>query len=406
MIKFILAYIKLYKFITEREDCMKRKFKLLFFMLCIVITAAAAYTIYTTAGSSKTTYVAFGDSIAAGYGLEGYAGSREAPPADSYQALVGSFLKTEPVNFAITGDDSTDCLEILDSGTADKALSDAGVITVSIGSNDLLKPFTRIAKEAFGITEGSSMDYSSLEDYYASFKNSSWIDILAMANGLTDKIRDNKELHDKAQAFSGNFNQIINTLSEKAPQAEIYVTNIYNPYKDVLVIGDLADTYIQELNNAFTDTSGNYTLIDAYTLFAKENLSNVKFDISDLGNINLDPHPSKKGHAKIASAILDALNAKHSPEPANITQIKSTAKNTVNIKLSCPSGKSGYDIKFASSKNGKWAMLQDTPSNKNQIKSAKLKSGKTYYFKARSYNNVNGVKYYSKFSKAKKIKIK
>ena len=341
-------------------------------MLCIAITAAIAYTICTNAGSSKTTYVAFGDSIAAGYGLEGYTDNGTVPPAHSYQALVGSFLKTEPVNFAITGDDSTSCIEILDSGNADKALSDADVITVSIGSNDLLKPFIRIAKEAFGITEGSSMDYSSLEDYYASFKNSSWIDMLAMANDL----------------------------------AEIYVTNIYNPYKDVLVMGDLADAYIHELNNAFTDNSGNYTLIDTYTLFAKENLSNVKFDISDLGNINLDPHPSKEGHAKIASAILDALNAKHSPEPADITQIKSTAKNTITIKLSCPSGKSGYDIKFASSKNGKWASLQDTPRNKNQIKSAKLKSGKTYYFKARSYNNVNGVKYYSKFSKAKKTKIK
>lgn len=390
----------------EREDYMKKKFKPLLFMLCIAITAAIAYTICTNAGSSKTTYVAFGDSIAAGYGLEGYTDNGTVPPAHSYQALVGSFLKTEPVNFAITGDDSTSCIEILDSGNADKALSDADVITVSIGSNDLLKPFIRIAKEAFGITEGSSMDYSSLEDYYASFKNSSWIDMLAMANDLADKIRDNKELHEKAQAFSSNFDQIINTLKEKAPQAEIYVTNIYNPYKDVLVMGDLADAYIHELNNAFTDTSGNYTLIDTYTLFAKENLSNVKFDISDLGNINLDPHPSKEGHAKIASAILDALNAKHSPEPADITQIKSTAKNTITIKLSCPSGKSGYDIKFASSKNGKWARLQDTPRNKNQIKSAKLKSGKTYYFKARSYNNVNGVKYYSKFSKAKKTKIK
>lgn len=134
----------------------------------------------------------------------------------------------------------------------------------------------------------------------------------------------------------------------------------------------------------------------------RKNLSNVKFDISDLDNINLDPHPSKKGHDKIASAILDAIKEKYSPAPANINQLKSTAKNTITIKLSCTSGKSGYEIKFASSKDGKWTKLKDTSKNANSIKSGKLKSGKTYYFRARSYNNINGVKYYSKPGKVKR----
>ncbi|MDE6616963.1 MAG: fibronectin type III domain-containing protein, partial [Lachnospiraceae bacterium] len=184
------------------------------------------------------------------------------------------------------------------------------------------------------------------------------------------------------------------------------VTNIYNPYKDVMVLGNSADTYIKEINNAFTDNSGSYTLIDLYTLFAKENLVNTKFDISSLDNINLDPHPSKEGHARIASAIIEALNVKHAPSEVKTGQVKSTAKNTITIKLSCPSGKSGYEIEFAPSEDGKWKKLKDTSKNKIQIKSGKLKSGKTYYFRARSYNNLNGVKYYSGYSKAKKAKIK
>ncbi len=56
--------------------------------------------------------------------------------------------------------------------------------------------------------------------------------------------------------------------------------------------------------------------------------------------------------------------------------------------------------------NGKWKKLKDTSKNNNKIKSAKLKSGKTYYFRARSYNNLNGVKYYSGYSQVKKAKIK
>lgn len=386
---------------------MKKRIKPLLFLICMVSVAVMLYTMCSNARSSKTTYVALGDSIAAGYGLAGYSASQETPPADSYQSVLSRFLKTDAVNFAVTGDDSTDCINILNSGKADAALSDAGIITISIGSNDLLKPFIEIAKETFGITEvNGSMDISPVEDYYADFKDASLIDMLAIANDFADKLSDNKVLHEKAQGFSSNFNKIINILKEKAPQAEIYVTNIYNPYKDVMVLGSSADTYIREINNAFTDNSGSYTLIDLYTLFAKENLVNTKFDISSLDNINLDPHPSKEGHARIASAIIDALNSKHAPSEVKTGQVKSTAKNTVTIKLFCPSGKSGYEVEFAPSKDGKWKKLKDTSKDKIQIKSGKLKSGKTYYFRARSYNNLNGVKYYSGYSQAKKAKIK
>lgn len=386
---------------------MKKRIKPLLFLICMVSVAAMLYTMCSNARSSKATYVALGDSIAAGYGLAGYSASQETPPADSYQSVLSRFLKTDAVNFAVTGDDSTDCINILNSGKADAALSDAGIITISIGSNDLLKPFIEIAKETFGITEvNGSMDISPVEDYYADFKDASLIDMLAIANDFADKLSDNKVLHEKAQGFSSNFNKIINILKEKAPQAEIYVTNIYNPYKDVMVLGSSADTYIREINNAFTDNSGSYTLIDLYTLFAKENLVNTKFDISSLDNINLDPHPSKEGHTRIASAIIDALNSKHAPSKVKTGQVKSTAKNTVTIKLSCPSGKSGYEVEFAPSKDGKWKKLKDTSKDKIQIKSGKLKSGKTYYFRARSYNNLNGVKYYSGYSQAKKAKIK
>ncbi|MDE6616630.1 MAG: hypothetical protein K2K35_08675, partial [Lachnospiraceae bacterium] len=197
---------------------MKKRVKPLLFLICMASVAAILYTMCSNARSSKTTYVALGDSIAAGYGLPGYSASQETPPADSYQSVVSRFLKTDTVNFAVTGDDSTDCINILNSGKADAALSDAGIITISIGSNDLLKPFIEIVKETFGITEeNGNMDISSLEDYYADFKDASLIDMLAIANDFADKLSDNKVLHEKAQGFSSNFNEIINiTIFNKA----------------------------------------------------------------------------------------------------------------------------------------------------------------------------------------------
>lgn len=386
---------------------MKKKFKQLLFILCMVIAVTMSYTIFTHAGSSKTAYVAFGDSIAAGYGLEGYTADQDNPPADSYQSIISNFLKTSPANYAVTGDDSTDCINILESGNADNMLSEAGIITLSIGSNDLLKPFIEIVKETLGITEDiESLDPSLIEEYYSNLDASSILEITTIASKLSNELKDNAILHEKAQAFSDNFNKIIDIIKQKAPDATIYVTNIYNPYKDVMVLGEITETYIKEINTAFSKDSDNYTLIDLYTLFKNENLSNVKFNISDLSNINLDPHPSKEGHKRIAEIIIDSIEKKYAPAAASISQLKSTAKNTITIKLACKTDKSGYEIKFATSKNGRWNTLETSAKNTTKIKSSKLKPGKTYYIKARSFNEINGVKYYSQYSKIKKIQIK
>lgn len=386
---------------------MKKKIKQLLFILCMVIAVTMSYTLFTHAGSSKTTYVAFGDSIAAGYGLEGYTENQDTPPSDSYQSIISNFLKTIPANYAVTGSDSTDCINILESGSTDNILSSAGIITLSIGSNDLLKPFIEIVKDTLGITEDTeNLDPSLIEKYYSSLDASSILEITTIAAKLSNELKDNAILHEKTQAFQGNFNKIINIIKQKAPNASIYVTNIYNPYKDVMVLGDITETYVKEINNAFLKDSGNYTLIDLYTLFKNENLSNVKFNISDLSSINLDPHPSKEGHKRIAETVIASIEKAYAPATASISQLNSTAKNTITIKLSCKTDKSGYEIKFASSKDGKWTTLGTSAKNTTKIKSSKLKAGKTYYIKARSFNEINGVKYYSPYSKTKKIQIK
>lgn len=356
-------------------DCVKKRIKQTFFILCIIMSATMIYTIFTNAKSNKTTYVALGDSIAAGYGLDGYSSEEEVPPPDSYQAIVAKFLKTKPFNYAVSGDDSTDCIDILSSGIADDTLSKADIITISIGSNDLLKPFIEIVKQT-------------------------------PVNSLIIQLKNNKTLHEKAQAFSEKFNEILSLLKQKAPQAEIYVTNIYNPFNNVMILGESADTYIKEINKAFNMNSDNYTLIDLYTLFKKKNFTNVQFDISNLSNINLDPHPSKEGHREIATAIIDALNNKYAPDTPVITYAKSTSKNKITVNLSCATKNCGYEIKFSKSKNGKFNSLADVSKNKANIKSLNLKSKKTYYIKARCYNNINGTTYYSTYSKVKKVVIK
>lgn len=351
---------------------MSKRIKLIFFIICTIISITTIHIIFTTAKSNKTTYVALGDSIAAGYGLKGYLANQELPPDDSYQTIVANFLKTSPFNYAVSGDNSNDCINLLNLGTADTALKNADIITISIGSNDLLQPFVELVKE----------------------------------NGLTFKLKDYEILNQKIEEFYVNFDKIIKILKHKAPKAEIYVTNIYNPFNDVIILGEFADSYIRKINKIFNVDSDIYTVIDLYTLFKNNKLSNVEFHISDIKNINLDPHPSKKGHKEIAAAIIDALNKNHAPDTPKITNAKSTAKNKISVKFSCSAKKSGYEIKFSTSKNGKYRLLATVSKDKANIKSSKLKTGQKYYIQARCYNNINGVKYYSAYSKPSKIEVK
>ena len=64
----------------------------------------------------------------------------------------------------------------------------------------------------------------------------------------------------------------------------------------------------------------------------------------------------------------------------------------------------GYQIKYADNANFKNAGNANITSTSKTIK--KLKSGKTYYFKARAYKTVNGQKVYTNYSTVKKVKIK
>ena len=388
----------------------KKYLSLLPLAVFAIIVTIMIFSISGIADKTKeaTKYLAFGDSIAAGYGLEGYNDIQKTVPSDSYQAIVGQFLNTASINYAVTGDDSEDLLKLLVSGNADDDLNEADVITLSIGSNDLLGPLLDIVKETYGISDGVGGDtgYASLEEYFESLDMGSILKLLDVTKGLADKLKDNEVLHKKAQEFSDQFENIIELLKDKAPNAEIYVTNIYNPFREVNVLGEMAETYIQEINQAFKDDSDKYMLIDVYTAFSKGNFVNVRFDLSDIKNINLDPHPSKEGHAVIAGIIKDVMRTKHAPSVPSIKKLTSSKKNSITITLSCLSENSGYCIKYAASKNGSYKTLSNVSKDKAKIKSDVLKAGKTYYIKVQSYNEIKGVKYYSGYSKVKKIIIK
>lgn len=385
-------------------------------LLCMLVTSISVCpdAAYAKGSKQPAVYTAFGDSIAAGYGLNGYSDSPDTPaaPAESYQALTAAFLQTDSRNYAVTGDNSDDCIEFLSSGKADTDLAASDVITLSIGSNDLLLPFIQIVMDFFQI-DPAAIDPTLIEDQIQNGFTLPQMDISQMAeyyqqaNALLAELSDHATLHAQARAFPEKFQTILSLLQEKAPGAEIYVTNIYNPFAFLPQIGELADSYIREINQAFSADASDYTLIDVYTPFQEQELTNIHVDLKQPSKISLDPHPSVQGHAVIADLVVRALKNAHQPEPAVLRSLESDSKKKLTAEIKLPAGADGYQLLYATAKKGPYKKLGDRDSDQKtfQTSSKKLKSEKTYYIKVRSYQVIKGVTYYGKDSNILKIKI-
>lgn len=227
--------------------------------------------------SSTLRYVALGDSIAYGYGLK----DREE---QSYVSLVRKHLEKQydyviTSNFGTNGMRSDGLLEIL-TNPEDKqykkyraTLQYADVVTVSIGSNDLLH-------------------------------------LVKLDLNMESLIENGQEMFQEAcEEFQRNFPQIIKEIRKINPTARIYADNIYNPAKGLSSFGsiyDVAEHYISLMNQCFYQ-SDEYCLVDIKAGFddTESSLINVSWKGREI-----DPHPSAKGHERIAELVIKEMERK------------------------------------------------------------------------------------------------
>lgn len=246
-------------------------------------------------------YVALGDSIAKGYGLkdvktESYVGRIAQSLEDKYGAV-------HLTNLGENGLRSEQLLERLTDENHEQhdayieAIQNADLITLSIGSNDLLQ-------------------YLSLNTDFSEFREHG------------DEI-----FTEACEKFSDNIPRIIEVIHEQAPQAQLFVNNIYNPCNDssfnisesvVKNLETLAETYIERMNDGFETeevqsvfqsmnpageqktAEGTYTLIDVKQAFESQDEKLINMVFSWGGDI--DPHPNKEGHKIIAEEIIPKIS--------------------------------------------------------------------------------------------------
>ncbi len=223
---------------------------------------------------SNIRYVALGDSIAHGYGLSN-------PEEDCYVGQITAYLKNhyDYVFSANLGKDGLRSDELLEWLTDEKnenykkctaTLKNADVVTISIGSNDLLH-------------------------------------LIHLGPGMVQEIQQEKALFQKAcDDFAFIFPQIIQAVKRISPKAKIYVGNVYNPCHGLALfeaVEGVAEEYIGRLNKVFQE-SKDYEVIDIKKAFLESDrkLINMAINLE-----RVDPHPNADGHSLIGTLMIEKM---------------------------------------------------------------------------------------------------
>lgn len=243
------------------------------------------------------TYTALGDSIA--YGMS-------ATPGSGYVNLFYDNLKgisgnedLSLINLGVPGYTSAQLLSQLQSDPATiAALSKAKVITVSVGGNNILAPVILTLATAFQLDPASPTFPTDLATALA---QPGAQDIITAA---LPTIQTN--VTTSVTQFGTDWPQIVATIKTLAPQADIYVTTLYDPINTQDPLFAVFDPAIQTINAAIKTPGTGYKVADVYTAFASyqgsEPLVNFNWYIG-----NLDPHPTTAGHELIYQCHLNAV---------------------------------------------------------------------------------------------------
>lgn len=239
-------------------------------------------------GSDSPEYVSLGDSIANGYGLDN-------PSKTSYSALIKDELDYAKLLSSCTdGQTSSQLLTAVNALEFDGSKTE--LITVSTGANNILGPAsTRLFQLMLQPEKALEALYSPEFD---------------------------AELRAGVAQLREDLPKIIERLRTLAPDAEIVLLSVYNPFDGAKVainvgggttdvaLGEMTETYILLMNEVIKDVAEEEgcTVADVYTAFrsSTEQVVNVTTDESGYITTSYDPHPNAAGHRLIAVTVLAA----------------------------------------------------------------------------------------------------
>lgn len=236
-------------------------------------------------------YVALGDSICRGYGLED-------PETQRYSSLIAERTGCAVYNYGVDGQTGRELVAFLREGKAE-ALAKADVVSISIGGNNLLHALSYLLRDLLGKFDPKNPEailQADAEDL-----------LIAVDEALA--------------SFDEELPELLELIGEQAPNAKILFQTVYNPYRSFILLpvrlnghlvtfSSLTDQCVERLNEKIRDGAlqYGYTVCDVYDAF--EQNANQLTNAS-LGKLNFDPHPNAAGHAVIAEVLLKEMPTKN-----------------------------------------------------------------------------------------------
>ena len=234
-------------------------------------------------------YTALGDSIA--YGSKVAEGSGYVDLLSNRLRMESDAGRFDAVNLSKPGKNSSALLTDLRTNPATiQAVSNADVITISIGGNNLLKPVMLEIETTFGLDAQSDTFNQELAMMLAVKANRD-----KLKNILTEVL---PELEAGVLQFSRDWPEIIATVKYLSPDAKVLVATVYNPLPSGEAYYDAFDKPIQELNAVIISQSGWYQIADVYEAFGDYNGTEALTNF-DLLKGCFDVHPTIKGYEMI-----------------------------------------------------------------------------------------------------------
>ena len=283
-------------------------------LVCITVSIMFIQFVIPMGSLAKIkNYLATGDSIAYGYGLSNI-------ELQSYAQNVRKKLGVSSSNFknlSVSGMTCQEKKKKIQTDEYKKEIKKADLMTISIGSNELLKIATEVISNVTGIPDN---DPDFLTKVSQAFVDASLAKKYAMATSIYNFF-NRKETKDKIdegiQLYENYWQKSVDYIKSINPNINIIATEFYNPYYEVGVasydIGSFVDEAIVKMNTILKNKSNNesnYKIAKIYQAFNTTNprLTNVDINIS-LSNfrLELDPHPNEEGNKIIATKIMEAI---------------------------------------------------------------------------------------------------
>jgi len=273
-------------------------------MILAVVMAVSMMLAAMPVGASGN-YLAIGDSITTGYGLD--------DETKGFASVVASANGLALSNKAVNGSTAVDVLAQLTSGALDTELKSARIITLTCGGNDMINVMCEQVAEKYNKNSDASIAGSDVMAILMNSADSRRISLavnaLSVLNGDGSGIpafADSQIFSDALNVYAENLGAIISYIRTVNPSAGLVVTTQYNPYK--WLTGYLAGVAtginggVDKLNSVIVEVceQNGCEVADIYQAFeaSQTNLSNA-----DVKTLNMDFHPNAEGHAVIAECV-------------------------------------------------------------------------------------------------------